>query len=194
MAKEKTKERIIEAAAKLFAEQGYVAATVSQIARLAKVSDATVYEHFGGKEGILMQIPARWVSENAPVLEDHLFGIKGAVNKIRKYVWEYAKNVAENPTYAKVVFFYIKTNEDFQKTDAHAVVRNSFRKIVDLIEQGIKDGEIRSDIDPYSARMLILGTLEHMFIRWLLKGCKYDLFEQLEKTFSLIEFALKADH
>lgn len=48
-----TRHRIVEAAIRLFLDQGYVATTVESIAREASVAPATVYQAFGTKLAIL---------------------------------------------------------------------------------------------------------------------------------------------
>ena len=46
------REQLIDIGRRLFAEKGYEAVTVEEIAAAADVSKPVVYEHFGGKEGL----------------------------------------------------------------------------------------------------------------------------------------------
>lgn len=46
------REQLIGIARTLFAERGYEATSIEEIAERAKVSKPVVYEHFGGKEGL----------------------------------------------------------------------------------------------------------------------------------------------
>jgi AcrR family transcriptional regulator len=46
------RQQLLDVAKALFAERGYEAASVEEIAHRAHVSKPVVYEHFGGKEGI----------------------------------------------------------------------------------------------------------------------------------------------
>ena len=46
------REQLIEVGRRLFAEKGFEATTVEEIAAKASVSKPVVYEHFGGKEGL----------------------------------------------------------------------------------------------------------------------------------------------
>lgn len=46
------REQLIEIGRRLFAEKGFEATTVEEIAATAEVSKPVVYEHFGGKEGL----------------------------------------------------------------------------------------------------------------------------------------------
>jgi AcrR family transcriptional regulator len=46
------REQLIQVAKRIFAEKGYEATSVEEVAHRAKVSKPVVYEHFGGKEGL----------------------------------------------------------------------------------------------------------------------------------------------
>jgi AcrR family transcriptional regulator len=50
-----TKERLLDAACKIFAEKGYRGASVSQICKAADVNVASVSYYFGGKEALYQQ-------------------------------------------------------------------------------------------------------------------------------------------
>ncbi|HZR82001.1 MAG TPA: TetR/AcrR family transcriptional regulator [Candidatus Binatia bacterium] len=53
--------QLIDVGRSLFAERGYEAASVEEIAERAKVSKPIVYEHFGGKEGLYAVVVDREV-------------------------------------------------------------------------------------------------------------------------------------
>jgi AcrR family transcriptional regulator len=55
-----TKGAIVSAARQLFAERGYFATTVEDIAAQADVAPATVYSSTGGKQGLLTEILRLW--------------------------------------------------------------------------------------------------------------------------------------
>jgi AcrR family transcriptional regulator len=55
-----TKEAIVAAARQLFADRGYFATTVEDIAAQADVAPATVYSSTGGKQGLLAEILRLW--------------------------------------------------------------------------------------------------------------------------------------
>src|SRR5664280_3292440 len=46
------REQLIEVGRKLFADKGFEATSIEEIAARAGVSKPVVYEHFGGKEGL----------------------------------------------------------------------------------------------------------------------------------------------
>ena len=51
--------QLIEVGCQVFAEHGYAATSVEEIARAASVSKPIIYEHFGGKEGLYAVIVDR---------------------------------------------------------------------------------------------------------------------------------------
>jgi TetR/AcrR family fatty acid metabolism transcriptional regulator len=191
--KEKTRERIIESAKKLFAEQGYQKTTVMDISRQAGLSEAALYEYFQGKEDLLLTIPDLWVSELISDLEEQLFGIKGAVNKLRKYLWWYLRRIEQAPLDAKVVYLILKTNANFMNTEVYSNVRILYSYLLDIFEEGRLSGEMKPDLNSRFARDIFVGTMDHVITRWLLKDMSYSLFENLEQIFDLMVDAFKAE-
>lgn len=61
-----TRERIVNAARKVFAAKGYTAATIADIAAEAGVAIPTVYKTFGNKRALLAAITDRWTAQFAP--------------------------------------------------------------------------------------------------------------------------------
>ena len=191
--KEHTRERIINSAKKLFAEQGYQKTTIVDISKQAGLSEAALYEYFQGKESLLLMIPDLWVSELVRDLDEQLFGVKGTVNKLRKYLWWYLRRVEQSPLDAKIVYLFLKTNANFLNTDVYANVKNFYAYLVDIFEEGRRTGEMKADLNSRAARDIFVGTMDHIISRWLLKDMSYSLFDNLENTFDLMVDAFKAD-
>jgi len=166
---------IIDAALKVFAEKGYYDATISDVARRAKVSEATIYEYFGSKEDLLFAIPKEITQTGVDYLHGVLPFISGARNKIRAIMFGYYSLYKENPEYSALVLLNLKHNRKFMETEGYGVVRQAGGVLLQVIEEGIKNGEFRDDIDPRLIRAILLGTLEHIFFRWHLVERKEEL-------------------
>jgi len=191
--KENTRVRIINSAKKLFAEQGYRKTTIVDISKQAGLSEAALYEYFQGKEDLLLTIPDLWVSELLEDLDEQLFGVRGAENKLRKYLWWYLRRIEQSPLDAKIVYLFLKTNANFLNTEVYANVKKLYSYLIDIFEEGLKTGEMKSDLDSRIARDIFVGTLDHIITRWLLKDMSYSLFDNLDNTFNLIVSAFKAN-
>ena len=191
--KRNTRDRIINSAKKLFAEQGYLKTTVADISRQAGLSEAALYEYFQGKEDLLLTIPDLWVSELLADLGEQLFGIKGAVNKLRKFLWWNLRRIEQAPLDAKIVYLFLKTHANFLDTEVYANVRALYARLIDIFEEGRLSGELKPDLNPYLARDIFIGTMDHIVIRWLLKDMSFSLFQDLDQTFDLMVEGFRAN-
>jgi TetR/AcrR family fatty acid metabolism transcriptional regulator len=191
LSKEDTRSRITKAATKLFAENGYQQTTIAEIAKMVGLAEGSIYEHFRGKEDILLTIPDVWVNRAIEELELQLLGIQGAINKLRKFLWWYMHYIESEPLTAKVVFLFLKTNPNFMQTEVYPNVKTFYAYLTKIFEEGRESGELIKDLNPFIARAAFLGTIEHLVIRWLLKGGTYSLFDNLEHTFNLLVEGLR---
>jgi AcrR family transcriptional regulator len=62
---DQTRAAVIAAARQLFAEHGYFQTKVEEIAKLSRVSPATVYAQCGGKQGLLRSLMDSWTQTPA---------------------------------------------------------------------------------------------------------------------------------
>jgi AcrR family transcriptional regulator len=63
-----TRRALLDAAAVLFAERGVDGASVDAIAEAAARTSGAVYDHFGGKEGLLFALLEGWVDDVSAVI------------------------------------------------------------------------------------------------------------------------------
>ncbi|MBI5606155.1 MAG: TetR/AcrR family transcriptional regulator [Deltaproteobacteria bacterium] len=184
-------EKIIKAATKLFVEQGYQQATISKIAKEAGSSESAIYECFDGKEDLLLTIPDVWVKKALGEIKEQLYGLVGAFNKLRKFIWWYLRFIEKDQLTAQVVFLFLKTNPNFMTTEVYQNVKLFYAELLKIFEEGKTSGEMRPDLNPYLARALVLGTIEHLVIRWLLKDRSYSLFEELDIIYDILVQGMK---
>ena len=164
------KKQIIAAAAKVFAEKGFQEATIAEIAKKAKISEASIYEYFTTKEGLLFSIPAESAREIFDLMAFHLKLIRGAANKLRAIVALFMHSYQHHADFAAIIMLILKHNKRFLETEGHQVIRRGIRHITQVVEEGMASGEFRSDLDPYVVRAIILGTIEHLVTSWIMTG------------------------
>lgn len=63
-----TRQRLLDAAAELFAQRGIDGSSVDAIAERAERTSGAIYDHFGGKEGLLFALLEGWVDDVAVVI------------------------------------------------------------------------------------------------------------------------------
>jgi AcrR family transcriptional regulator len=83
--KQRTREQIIEAAMGLFAERGYHATTIADIAAAADVAPRTFFSYFPSKEAVVFHHVDRDLDNLATALRDRLPG-ETAFDALRRWI------------------------------------------------------------------------------------------------------------
>ena len=83
--KQRTREQIIEAAMGLFAERGYHATTIADIAAAAEVAPRTFFSYFPSKEAVVFHNVDRDMDALAAALRDRLPG-ESAFDALRRWI------------------------------------------------------------------------------------------------------------
>ena len=71
--KAETRQRLLDAAALLFAERGIEAVSIDTVAEAADRTSGAVYAHFGGKDGLLNALLENLINERSPSSPDTRF-------------------------------------------------------------------------------------------------------------------------
>jgi AcrR family transcriptional regulator len=76
--KQDVRDRILDAAVRSFAESGYAAATMRQIAKAAGLSSGNVYRYFGGKEDLFAAaLPADFLATFESLVRQRVRSLRG---------------------------------------------------------------------------------------------------------------------
>jgi TetR/AcrR family fatty acid metabolism transcriptional regulator len=164
------KDRIMDAALRIFAEKSFQEATISEISKEAGVSEATIYEYFGTKEDLLFAIPEKISNDTAKESHAVLPFIKDVEGRMRAILFSYVQLYQNNPNYSALVLLQLMSSKRFRQTAAHEAIRRSAHSLLEIIREGIADGTFRSDANAYLIRSMLMGTIEHLFIHWHMQG------------------------
>lgn len=137
------KEKILEAALALFAENGYADTSTKEIANQAGVSEALIFKHFGNKDSLLAHLIK---SGYRRVLQHHrgMMTYKNAKDFLRNMIFLPGKLVAEEPLFWKLqerlshIPFSRQQHEQFIKP-VHPIIIRAFKEL------GYEDPEIEAE-------------------------------------------------
>jgi len=184
------RERIIAAAERIFAQKGYFETTVAEIARDAQVAEGTIYEYFANKKDLLYAVPENYLADYATFVLDHLQGIKGALNKIRKIIWCHLFYFRNHKDFTKIMTLEIRIDPDYYRSKTYENLKLYSDLIIQIITEGIKDGEIGPNVNPHIIRDMILGTIEHVSIPWLVFGREIPIDNLVEDVSTAVFLGL----
>lgn len=89
-----TRQRLLDAAAELFAQRGIEASSVDAIAERAERTSGAIYDHFEGKEGLLFALLESWVDDVAVAIGAEL-AMATSLDERLASLW---RNVSNPPT------------------------------------------------------------------------------------------------
>ncbi len=165
---EARKTQILRTAERIFGKKGFQDTTISEIAKEAKISEASIYEYFSTKEGLLFSVPTKNASELFKLMKFHLRLIRGAANKLRSIIYILLSTNEKSPDNASIVMLILKHNKKFLNSEGHLEIKKGLKIIDETIQEGINAGEFRNGINVYLTRSIIIGTIEHLVTSWLM--------------------------
>ena len=170
--------RMIRAAGRLIARQGYTKTTLSQVGKEAGYTGGLVSHHFGSKEGLLRElvgtITGRFYSDQLQPALDGTEGLDALCAMAGAYLQELRLREERMRT------LYVLLGESLgpvsEINPVFAELNKGFRvNLRTLIEQGIARGEIRSDLDADAAAALVMGMLRGVALQWIADPGCFDL-------------------
>lgn len=163
------RERIVQAAFRLFGRQGYTQTSVQEIAAAAGVKKPVLYYYFGSKEGLyraLVEQSAyllrRLVSEaTAPCGADEPIGAR--MGRLAETLIGLARDNKD-----PVRFFFahfLAADEDRPACDTGALETEPRHLLRQLAQEGIARGELRGDAA--DLERLVMGGIQYSIINYL---------------------------
>ena len=187
------RDAILQSALIAFASKGFERATISEISKMAGVGDSTIYEYFQGKEDLLFSIPVEETKYLVKNLEEHLKGIKGVEDKLRKLIWHYLYFQENNKDYASILLFELRANKSFYESKAYDTLKTYNKILIGIVKEGQEKGIFRRNANIHLFRDLIFGAIDHTMYGWLLFQKPKSLVEQVDGLFDLIHSAIIAE-
>jgi AcrR family transcriptional regulator len=156
--------KISEALKSLLMEKSFSEITWAEIAKTAGVSEALIYQHFQDKRGLLHEVLADYLEAFSREIDFALKGIQGALNKLRKLMWSQMNFYKQDRIFTKILLLEVRNFPGYYRSRTYRKVQGFGKRVLDIIEEGIGNNEIREDISPRHIRQVLLGSIEHMIL------------------------------
>ncbi len=148
------------------------------------MAPSRIYFYFSSKEEILFAIIEDFLGASINGLKDHLEGIEGALNKLRKALWFHCKSYSSSREKIKIVL-ESRSYPRFYNSRAYEKLKQYSQIFTSIIENGIAEKALHNISSARILRDMILGTVDHMAINWTVKNGPSPL-AMTEHLFSLI--------
>src|SRR5262245_59650773 len=166
------RERILDAAVRVFAQEGFYNAKVSQIAQVAGVADGTIYLYFKSKDELLISLFEDRMERVNANLREAISSESTARERLKRVIRLHLELVQQNRHMAEVICVELRQSSKFIKEYANPKFSEFLRLIAGAVETGQKSGELRPDIDPQLVARSLFGALDEISLAWLVRGGK----------------------
>ena len=160
------RRRILEAAVRVFAAQGYDASRVGDVAKEAGVAYGLVYHYYESKEAVFEAVfREAWGRLLAAVALAEETGTNAAeqlelVVKIVLRAWR------DDPDLVRLLVREVTRNPHIQ--DELDEIGQAFASLERMVRRGQDDGTFRAELDPKLAAWMLYGALEEVLTGWVL--------------------------
>lgn len=184
---------IIEAAIKVIADNGYHGSQVSKIAREAGVAEGTIYLYFENKEDILISIFKEKLGELIITTPKKLNNIKNSFEVLAYLIYLHFFTLQNNRKLAHVLQIELRQSDKSIRKGIAEVIKDYYRLIEGIVQDGIRMGYFKQDLDPKITRKVIFGSMDEVATCWVLSSRKYRILDMAEKVYNVLAQALARD-
>jgi TetR/AcrR family fatty acid metabolism transcriptional regulator len=167
-AREDRRQQILAAATRVFAQKGFHACRVGDIAKEAGVAYGLLYHYFDSKDEVLETIFRNtWSQMVERIREVEESGVPSR-EQLRRVSALVLRSWIREPDLVRVLVREITRTPHLQ--DEVDEIRHAFEALERIIRLGQERGEVRDDLEPRVAAYVFYGALEELLTGWVMGG------------------------
>ncbi|MBL0715240.1 MAG: TetR/AcrR family transcriptional regulator [Desulfosarcina sp.] len=171
MKKDSKHQRIVEAAARVFAHRGFARASIAAIADQAGIGKGTVYSYFRSKEDLFFEVFVWFSSRLAEKARVDAGALSGSVSErletLNHSIMASWKSMEDIFTLA--MEFWSASASSKIRSQFKTAFRESYREfrqlVAALLQEGIERGEFRKEVDSAAVAAALVGTWDALFLQ-----------------------------
>jgi TetR/AcrR family fatty acid metabolism transcriptional regulator len=162
------RDRILKAAIKVFAKNGFYATRVSEIAKAAGVADGTIYLYFKNKDDVLITIFEDGIQQLLVILREVAAADAPFDERITRIIELQLGLLEEQRDLAEVITVNLRQSSNLLKQYAAPLFMEYIDVIAGLVREGQKQGAFRKDINARVVARALFGALDAILLTWAL--------------------------
>lgn len=166
--------KIMEALKVLLQEKSFDAITTAEISKVAGANEALIYRYFKDKRGLLHKVLAEYTLDHLLQIRSDVNQVQGALNKLRKLMKGTISFHKKNRVFSQILLLDVRNYPGYFDSDAYELVKQYSRLIDEIVEEGIRNGEIREDVSLACVKDVIVGSIEHACLRSVVFKREFD--------------------
>jgi TetR/AcrR family fatty acid metabolism transcriptional regulator len=157
LARREREERILDAAAAVFAQKGYNAATIRNISSLAGLADGTIYNYFENKFDLLIGILSR-LTELEQLPDELVHGLQGEPKDFFVAAFEHRlSRLEQGEEMLQAILPQVLVNAELRERFYHQYVQRIATMLEAYVTAQVERGQLRP-VDPEMMVRLVQAT------------------------------------
>jgi TetR/AcrR family fatty acid metabolism transcriptional regulator len=187
------RDRILDAATRVFAKRGFFAAQVADVAKRAGVAAGTVYLYFTSKDDILLSLFERTMTAAIREVRGTMAAAPAhPLDRLRTIAHMHLARLGRDPNLAVVFQVELRQSTKFMARLSTSSLREYLGLLREVIADGQAQGAIRADLNPTIAAKVIFGALDEMATNWILSERDYVLEHDAKMVMDMLIGGLQA--
>ncbi len=187
------KEQVIRSAAELFREKGYAASSMRDLAQKLGIEAASLYSHIKSKEEILQSLCFDMAAEFRKSLEEVEKQKVSASEKLKLGIIGHVQVMAKD-LIASAVFMNEHRHLSQPYLREFLLLRiNYINRFKDILEEGVRKGEFKDNIDIKLAVMTLFSSLNWM-PQWYDPNSNIDSLSLGQQLSDMLVNGLRKNH
>ena len=178
-AQEEKRRLILDAAVRAFARKGYHACRVGEIAAEAGVAYGLVYHYFSSKDELLETIFRDTWREMLAAIEAVEADGEPAADQLRKVAAIVLRTWKRDPDLVRVLVREVTRSPQIQREVEE--IEHAYDALERIVRRGQENGELRDDVEPRLAALVLYGALEEILTSWVM-GQLDDSVEEVDRA------------
>ncbi|MEM8911074.1 MAG: helix-turn-helix domain-containing protein [Planctomycetota bacterium] len=190
---------LLDAAYKVFAENGFHRTRLEDVARSAGYSKASVYNYFQDKEDLFLQASIAASALVTERLSSELQVDRPAIENVECMLRHILADPGELFDFLQAVTEY---HGVLEKPDEAGLGRNSLmsahvrglkqmlKPLAEAIEQGQQQGAFQMDVDATVAARYLTGIFRSVKVRWRVDGVCGDVDQEVSQILAFVQSGL----
>jgi TetR/AcrR family transcriptional regulator, fatty acid metabolism regulator protein len=183
--------KIMAVARTMLSEKGYENILTAEIAQRCAISEATIYQHFASKRDLLIKVAEQWFEELLREQRPSLVG-RTAKECLHQVVWASLSVVRREPALTRFVLLDLRPDPAYRSMPVFELNRRFTVQVADVLEAGVKSGELQGDVPVRLLRDMVFGCIEHQTWAFIRGSGDFSVDEVTEGIVTVIYRGMRA--
>jgi TetR/AcrR family transcriptional repressor of nem operon len=185
------RDYVIKVVSRLFLVHGFANTSMDDVVKYSGVSKSNIYYHFKSKDELALAVLESYIASLQNLFREHVLGERGAfLPRLEHYIDLLIQELVERDCTGGCPLISLMVEAGKTNESVRARLAQFFQQQADvftkLLEDGKRQGEIRSDLPAQALASLIASWLEGSLMLASIKKSASSLREERDALLSLL--------